>query len=286
MKYRLMLWMLAIVFAATIIPGLIPFPVFGQTQVTLDDLNRQVQSLQAQKDNYDYLKQEMAEYRNFLEKQQEEHRKFLELCYGLVGGLIVVIGGILGLFGWKTIQDFKKNVNEYCESHLIKLVDKKGEELILPLREVQRKIREETAYRNSAILVVAPEVRNTEIYEDLINPLSERGIKNIRIEPQIDNLIASIRDNYFRAIVRYYDPKPQGKDGNDLVLQRLVDLLTAANAHIPLIIYTSGVSDNKLSDIDNNKIKNYRYAVASNFCLTLLERVLMSIIGVKPSSME
>lgn len=290
MKNRLILLMTVFFYAVAIMPGLIPTPVLGQTQVTLDELNRQVQSLQAQKDNYDFLKQEMSEYRKFLERQQEEHRKFLELCYGLVGFVIVTIGGILGFFGWRTIQGFKKSVNDYCESHLLKLVDKKGEELIAPLHEVQRKIREETAYRNSAILVVAPEIRNKEVNEDLVIPLNERGIKNIRIESKIDTLSTMIRDNCFRAVVRYYDPKPPSKEGKDPELHRLVNLLTVSNTHIPLIIYTFGVPDsqldNKLSDTDNNKIKNYRYAVPSNFCLSLLERVLMSVLGVKPSSRE
>lgn len=80
-----------------------------------EELYQQLLSLQAQKEHYEYLRQETAEYRKFLERQQEEHRQFLERCYTIVTGAVVLLATILSIMGWKSKKDARKDIKEFYE---------------------------------------------------------------------------------------------------------------------------------------------------------------------------
>lgn len=76
----------------------------------------QVDSGGIQEKHYQFLKKELQETRTFYTQEREAHRKFLESYYAYVSaaaaGLVLVFGAVIGFLNWRTVKDFKNQLNE------------------------------------------------------------------------------------------------------------------------------------------------------------------------------
>jgi hypothetical protein len=263
--------------------GLLPATVFGQTQVTLDDLNRQVQSLQAQKDNYDYLKQEMAEYRQFLEKQQEEQQKSLQLYYTIIlGGLGLLVGFFIFMLG-KTRRDVEKQLKTLYENYALEVWGEKSTRLNERIKRQERILALETNYKNARVLVVVSTNDQKFVKDAIEEPLNERGITDILPVTELnDEIVYEIKKERFDVIIRYYN-LPTGSESVDEAMNQLVDLVIDSKIHTPLIVYTYRTE--QMSKKDRDRILDYRYAVAANFPITLVDYVTTAVSMVKDAKL-
>lgn len=237
-----------------------------------EELYQQLLSLQAQKEHYEYLRQETAEYRKFLERQQEEHRQFLERCYTIVRGAVVLLATILSIMGWKSKKDARKDIKEFYEQKIAEIWDKETSDFRTTIQNIKKRIDHETAYKRAKILIFASDSDASLIEEDLIQPLRQKDIKNIQITQDVNY----IRKDTCDIVIRYYRPDPL--TGTDLVMHQIVDRLNTINLHIPLIVYTSERIDD---ENERKKLYSYRYAIPAQFPLTLLHHTITSLIAVK-----
>src|SRR5690554_6575432 len=120
-----------------------------------EELYLQLLSLQAQKEHYEYLRQETAEYRKFLERQQEEHRQFLERCYTIVRGAVVLLATILSIMGWKSKKDARKDIKEFYEQKIAEIWDKETSDFRTTIQNIKKRIDHEIAYKRAKVLIFA-----------------------------------------------------------------------------------------------------------------------------------
>lgn len=241
-----------------------------------EELYQQLLSLQAQKEHYEYLRQETAEYRKFLERQQEEHRQFLERCYTIVTGAVVLLATIFTLIfsimGWKSKKDARKDIKKFYKQKIAEIWDKETSDFRTTIQNIKKRIDHETAYKRAKVLIFASDSDASLIEEDLIQPLRQKDIKNIQITQDVNY----IRKDTCDIVIRYYRPDPL--TGTDLVMHQIVDRLNTINLHIPLIVYTSERIDD---ENERKKLYSYRYALPAQFPLTLLHHTITSLIAVK-----
>jgi len=243
-------------------------------------------SAQAQQE-YEFLKQQVTEYREFVERERKQHQDFLENMYTklvtIVSGFAVLITALLSFFGWQSKKDVAQTVKKLFEDHSLKLIDERNETIKFSVSELKRLLEKETKYQKKSILFLTSRVNLETFAQRELPIIAARGMKNYKPMTSIEEAFPLIKTEAYDVIVYYYNPSGEKpKESGDSHFRDIVEFLKTRQAKTPLIVYTYEKGENnQLFPIDREKLSAYPYIVTANFPITLVN-VLHTVVNYFP----
>ncbi len=200
---------------------------------------------------YDFLKTQTAEYKEFIEKEREQHQAFLEWSYGVSGGIIAVLLGVLSFFGYRTRQDMRATAQREIELAIKKVKSEIPERVndaiddlvssnIKPLKEkskvLSQKIESLTKFYHSKIMLINKNPNYKELSAEIYTWLVSRGFNKENIFS-----LNQYKEQDVDFVVYFYNPteKTEKDEGNiDKDLQKLIETLQKEHK-TPIVVYNS-----------------------------------------------
>ena len=226
------------------------------------------ESTQIEKE-YQFLKEQNAQYLNFLKEEQEKHRTYLmellKTSSWVVGSAFALVIALFSYLGFQSFREF----NRYLQEKLTKIAIQKADEVTTDkfqkvlsqnVDHLQGQINLIRQYQNSRILFLGKKEELVEMETFELNIIQRLGLSNISKQdtvPQEQKL-----KNHDIIVYAYH---PDTDTGEDIKLQKLITKM--ANVKCPLIVYTKQSS---ISPNDKKLLDTYKWYLVANMPLTLL----------------
>lgn len=132
------------------------------------------------KERYEFLSDELQEYRAFIERERREHRAFLESYYTIVGSGAALLAGLavwlIGFFGVRTRKDIRTHLESYrndARERFQAELEKKEQQM---QAEVEREIEKaKLAFEQEMSAVFSANLENyDEKYQAILNMAEQR----------------------------------------------------------------------------------------------------------------
>jgi len=188
----------------------------------------------------------------------------INLTLKIIGLAVVAVGILVGIFGYKSLQDIKGQIEKKAELKAEELFATKFNTIFLDKFELlQQQLILLKRYQASRILFIGTQEKIVEWKEMEINLLQKIGLKNIAASEDINRTFLDID-----VLVYQYRPNT---DGTDIILASLVQRLRERQVPLPLIVY---VAAGQRMDADGEKLlQKYRWFIYANMPLTLLGHI-------------
>ncbi|MFD1425202.1 hypothetical protein ACFQ4J_15910 [Laceyella tengchongensis] len=257
----------------------------------LEELETEMKQLQTVENQYDFLKEEVKSFREFMENQSKNYQEqvkaekdgvytFLSIVIG-IGGILFTAFTFFFYWQWgqtrkdmqdlleterkKAIDKFNTDLNEIRDG-LKKWISKEKNEIESRFLVMTEMINREIKFRQTHILLVGGDEQATQINEQERELLQQH---HIEIEPFIfeEGLFKErLGKRSFDIIMYRYRPTNQGQD---LTLKNLITQLNVQNEFIPLVIY----SKDKMVGEDKKQIDSYNWVWLANFYTTFINHL-------------
>jgi hypothetical protein len=246
-----------------------------QLQHRVTELEAEVLRVKAQQDNYQYLKEETQQYRTFIERERDQSRQFLEdmMKYGALA--IALVGGVATFFGWKTMQDVRKHIQESSEKKLSEIRDQAianvaaavenrvsgvRDELVVTLTDLNRR---EQWYKRARVLAVGQGEDLDTLIQPAFSVLEQKGLRVELATHPVAGLAEHIRQGDVNILILRYAP---GADKRDPYLSVVIETLREIGKPVPLLVYAEG----QVAGDDHALIRGYTWGTYANTYLTLV----------------
>lgn len=227
-------------------------------------LETEVIKLDAQKENYDFLKNETKEFRSFIETERHSFQTYIKNLLWIAGLLISLFVGILGFLSIKTVNDLQPILESYIKGKIDKSIDKSLEKVNEKIDTLQSLVEREISYKNSVVLIVGDGSDFKSMEEEiniLENYINKQCVKTVEIN-EISNKFNTLNPS---IIVLCNKNDNKGKEQ----LESIVEILKNLKQAIPFIIYTPLQLSHDLKKITDN----YFWTTFANNPITLLGNI-------------
>ncbi len=198
-------------------------------------LETEVIKLDAQKENYDFIKNEIKEFRSFIETERHNLQTYIELLLWLAGFLITLFMGMLYFLSIRTYKDLIPILENSIKEKIDKSLDKNLEDVNEKIDALQLLINREILYKSSGILIVG-DINDFKSMEEEIsvleNYINKQCVKTIEISE------FSKRINLLNPSIVIFCNKNGYKEREQFI--NIIETLNNLKQSIPLIIYTYG----------------------------------------------
>lgn len=227
--------------------------LFPTPYASAQEVNRDIppQQTSGAEREYQFLKDQTQEFRNFIQTERQEHQQFLERTIKYLGGLLAV-ATVFGLGNyWLALQEAKK----VGVKGVARAIRRNEEELRDVLEETTRKILGERLNLKKPVLIIT---NGLEQGED--KKMIDWGMTNLTVKSYSKNLDLSSP----QVIIFHYD----GKDKKDL--EATVERLLKERKNKPIIVYSK-------SRVDSEKLESYELRGYANAPLTLVNALYTTL---------
>lgn len=211
--------------------------IYAQKSTSLEDrllkLETEVTKLDAQKENYDFIKNETKEYRSFIETERHNFQTYIDNLLKFAGFLIILFLGFLGFLSIRTVNDLKPILESYIKDKVDKSVDNNLEKVNERIDALTFLVDREILYKNSGVLI-AGDTNDFKSMEEEISILENYINKQCVKTVEVDEVGKKI--NTFNPSIIVLCNKNGNKGKEDL--ECIVNTLNNSQKSIPLIIYT------------------------------------------------
>lgn len=243
------------------------YSTYAINNTSLEDrilkLETEVIKLDAQKENYDFIKNEIKEFRSFIETERHNFQTYIECLLWLAGLLIALFIGMLGFLSIKTYKDLIPILENSIKEKIDKSVDKNLEDVNEKIDALQLIINREILYKNSGILIVGDTNDFKSMEEEITileNYINKQCVKTIEIN-EFNKGISSLNP----SIVVFCN-KNGYKEREQFI--NIIETLNKLKHSIPLIIYTYG--QQQLRDERTDIANSYFWTTYANNPVTLV----------------
>lgn len=283
-------WLMMVACFYFLFPFILPPAEAASTDQRLEELESEVKQLQTAEQQYDFLKEEVKNFREFMQTQTKDYQDQIKAQQDNISSLVthaftiagVILTAITVFLTWQWGQT-RKEMNEIIELERKKLMEKLQKDLD-QLREEMKQwihgekeqieqrftvmteiIDREIQFRQTRILLVGADSSEL-IMNELDRELLQQ--QHIEVEPFLfkEDQFQKKLDQHSCDIVMYrYHPKPEP----DETLQKVVTQLKEKDEFIPLVIY----SKKHLKEEDKKQIDTYRWVWIANFYTTFINHI-------------
>lgn len=222
--------------------------------------------------HYEFLKEEIQNYRTFIQEERKQHQQFLTWTVGIVGSLGLLL---LGIFGWRTREDINATkdqlINEarlQVEAEIKTLVESKSylKEAELKYNKLTELVTQKLDVESGKFLFVGSEEKIKSMQgEELLT--FGKAIN----EPVLVSQIEDIDLEDYDVVVYRSNVDDQHEDEylKSVLLPELTYLKNKKQI-IPLVIYCKGRSE-FLSGETEEAVNQYGLATIANYTTTLID---------------
>lgn len=295
-----------------VLSGVFLIPAEGQAQESQDvealkkeveSLRSEVEKLKAKNDEYNFLKEQIKEFKNSADKDMDDNRAFVEREWDKFLTFLYVVGGLAAFFLGASFFSFCKKLKDKAEQEYEDLKKKsmdkfekqkaeveeefskkwdrfvKENKLNKRVDDLEQLMENERRYKEAKILVLGSEEDLYKMQEYLNPALIKRGVRKpeyflLETDPERfpeEKVKNKLRDN--DTFVYCYDKRNQS---NDLRMRKMIQLLTEEDSDIPVIVYSDD-PNNRISKDDMGELNKYGWFTPANTRLTLLGHIFTYI---------
>ncbi|MBA4551289.1 hypothetical protein H1043_05870 [Thermoactinomyces vulgaris] len=304
--------------------GVFLIPAEGQAQESQDvealrkeveSLRSEVEKLKTKNDEYNFLKEQIKEFKNSADKDMDDNRAFVEREWDKFLTFLYVVGGLAAFFLGASFFSFCKKLKDKAEQEYEDLKKKsmdkfekqkaeveeefskkwdrfvKENKLNKRVDDLEQLMENERRYKEAKILVLGSEEDLYKMQEYLNPALIKRGVripeyfsldKNANQVPK-EEIKEKLKDK--EIVVYYYDPKVKEEQGKkeispDLRMKAIMELIKNENLQVPVIIYSYKKGENgwlEKSDKDFIDDFDFIWLVLANYPSTLLGHIFTYI---------
>lgn len=244
-------------------------------QRKVEELETEMMRLRAKDEHYQFLKEEIQQYRKFIEQERNQIRLFYENITKIIGFIVTILIGVASFFGFKSIDDIKKMAQERIEKKLEQIEESAAQQINHLVQEsighvkknieaLQQIIQRETQYRNSRILAIGSK-ENLESMKQVEIPLLESKGIQLSLQPYpVDDLAGLLRRGEFNIVLYRYNL--QDGDQQDPALCQILEALCTSIC-LPLMVYAPSI---RVSKDDVQALNDYPLHTFANSAATLV----------------
>lgn len=229
---------------------------------------------------YQFLKEEIRNFRDQIALERQAHREFLEDTYSklawFIGVVAAVVGGIIIFFDIRTKKDIKDTVQRRFREYTKGLIDEENERINISISDLKKIINRETSYLNKQIVFLGAEKDRQKFQNRELQLINARGIQFIKFAEKAEEINKLIAAEKIDLIIYYYDPT---ENKNDPVLHQLISILDNNGKKIPLLVYNyeKEGEGGRLFHSDREKVQTYPYHIIPNSPITLINHLYTTI---------
>lgn len=317
MRSRLLFMLTLLTFSCAFL-----FPLEGQAQDVdalqkeVENLRSEVQKLKTKNDEYEFLKEQIKEFKDSAERELGNYRTFVEGEWNKFLNFLYVVGGLAVFFvGWeyftfrrrlkKKYDELLKEATEEIETQKIEIekeINKKWDQFVKENKlkkrvdDLERLMQNERRYKKAKVLVLGSEADLNAMKEYLDLAMTQRGMKEPEYLPLGTNPKELPKEEIKKklenkeVVVYYYDHKKKKHDqenNEDLLLdyrmRELMNFLSEENIQIPTIVYTyKKDEDGWMQKKDKKFLNKFVWQIPANSPLTLLGHIFTYIHALPP----
>lgn len=290
MKEKRVFWLLLIVLFCWAVPDISAYAESAETH--LDALETEMNQLQTVENQYDFLKEEMKSFREFMQNEtknyQEQMKGERDGFYTLLSIMVAAASILLTVFTFLIYWQFgqsRKEMHELLELERKRILDKFNTEIEKVYDDMKQKLSQqkeelenrfqvmaemidrEIRFRQTRILFVGADEQATEMNEQERKLLQQHLFAVEPFSFAETGFEKKLRDRSFDIVIYRYNG---GKQGPDLTLRKIVDILITRGEFIPLIIYSKEHIDRNEKDEINER---YSWVWLANLPSSLLNHL-------------
>lgn len=244
----------------------------------------------AQEAHYQYLTNELNQYRSYLQQERTEHRQFLERGMTIVSIFVGIVGTVLGVLGVRTYRDIRKQLQDFRQNAEQKLQqdlaqaraqfasDARAAFAQDPgVKEAERKYQALTQLVNTRIAVD----QGTYLLLAYPDKLAEMQAPGEEVSflaqafPNLTTLTAPQLPELSTLDVLIYRVQVDGEGEDAFLRDQLLPSLQQQKAAVPLVVYAKGFSE-RIKGETSNALTKYPLHVIANMTPTLIDNIASS----------
>ncbi len=206
---------------------------------------------------YEFLKEQVTEFRDFVERERIHHEHFVEWTLGIGLAIFTLVFSVLGWIGIRSLTDAKKNIKDLVIKQFEEYINQESDEVWGTINDIAANVVGEKLNLNKSVCVVAPNPSDEKEARFLVQILESRGLKSIDLK--IGDAIEL--DGYELFVYKY--------DAN--LEQHLIGLVRQLkNNPKPLIVYST-------ERVVSTEFSSYEWRLLANTPLSLVNWVFFSL---------
>ncbi|KKM13059.1 hypothetical protein SY88_00400 [Clostridiales bacterium PH28_bin88] len=232
-----------------------PQPVAQVAQETVETLQQKVEDLEAeltrlraQEEHYQFLKEEIGKYREFIEQERNELMLFQESLWTKFITILGILASVIGFMGFKTLADVKGEIKKRAEKSMEdieKRTEQQLEELVqesvgyvrTKVDTLRQIIERETQYRSARVIAIGTE-QDLESMGLEIQLLQEKGICVTKQPHPVCNLARQLERGEVDIVLYRYHPQESDQDP---AFRQILETLCQSMRQVPLLVYAPSV---------------------------------------------
>lgn len=260
--------------------SIIGFSTLNAQQKVVPETNPEGKNYEQIEKEYQFLKEEIRDFRDHIAMERQAHREFLEDTYSklawFIGVVAAVVGGIIIFFDFRTKKDIKDTVQRRFREYTKGLINEENEQINISISDLKKIINRETNYLNKKIVFWGSEIDKSRFENRELELITTRGIKSIIFAENQNDLNKLIKDEKIDLIIYYYNPTAEKIDP---ILHQLVSFLNGNKKRIPLLVYNYEKEGEagRLFSSDWKIVQTYPYQIVPNSPITLVNHLYTTI---------
>lgn len=247
---------------------LIPVEAFAQANLDnhekrIQELETEVIKLKAQNEHYQYLKDEIKNYREYVASEENKFTEFIKYIIYVAGAIVLVVTGVFTFFGIRTFRDVAKWLKETTKQNMKKFIGTEMESYTDKVTALEQVIEKQRQLNKCHVLIIGQESMNKEVQEldKCVGRAELMGFNEKEFTKKLEDSIDAV-------VLQYQKNESTNSDER---LDTIVALLNKSGREIPLIIYYNGRIEGK----DKETCDKYYWTNYSNSPSTLIGNVYM-----------
>lgn len=255
----------------------------SETQQKVEELESEIARMRSEIEHYQFLREDMEQYRQFIEREQTEFKDFLErlitISAKVIGVVVTVASAMFAFLNIKTVNDvsrtttrmYRRKLNQIkrsAELRMQRVAEKAVAELENQVNVLLEIVQNEISRRQARVIVCSKFPNTDALDATVLALLSHQGIQiSARILPaDTDSLVQSIENNQIDILVYFWHPEPGTEPPQDPILDQLILTLQERSLHVPVLIYAKTYVRGQNQQL----AQDYGYATFANTPVTLV----------------
>lgn len=279
-------------------PDSAPIEVF---QRQIREIEQRVTALEAENarlhseiEHYQFLREDIEQYRQFIAREQIAFKDFLERLITIAATVITVLSGASAYLGFKTLQDIRRDaqrvvqqgaeqIKRDAEQQLQRMIRDTLTDVKTRLDVINELVHRELVRKHAHVVATGRHKDLEDLHPSVLELLTRQGIRvscTRTLPDEMETLMQSIENGEVDILLYYWHPEPETGD-YDPLLDQLIHTLGERLLHVPILIYATKT----VGRANRDNVNAYGYGTYANTPVTLVTNLntLILTFGRRPS---